>query len=76
MTLDGQRIIYLDGAMGTMLQGRGLQPGERPELLCLSHPDWIRDIHRAYVEAGSQVVYANTFGANALKLAGSEHTVA
>ena len=47
MTLDGQRIIYLDGAMGTMLQGRGLQPGERPELLCLSHPDWIRDIHRA-----------------------------
>ena len=76
MTLDGQRIIYLDGAMGTMLQGRGLQPGERPELLCLSHPDWIRDIHRAYVEAGSQVVYANTFGANALKLAGSGHTVA
>ena len=76
MTLDGQRIIYLDGAMGTMLQGKGLQPGERPELLCLTHPDWIRDIHRAYVEAGSQVIYANTFGANALKLAGTGHTVA
>lgn len=76
MTFDGQRIIYLDGAMGTMLQGKGLQPGERPELLCLTHPDWIRDIHRAYVEAGSQVIYANTFGANALKLAGTGHTVA
>ena len=76
MTLDGQRIIYLDGAMGTMLQGKGLQPGERPELLCLTHPDWIRDIHRAYVEAGSQMIYANTFGANALKMAGTGHTVA
>ena len=75
MTLDGQRIMYLDGAMGTMLQEKGLQPGERPELLCLTHPDWICGIHRAYVDAGSQVIYANTFGANALKLAGTGHTV-
>ena len=74
MKLDTRRIMILDGAMGTMLQGR-LQPGECPELLCLTHPDWIEDIHRAYVEAGSQVIYANTFGANALKLAGTGCTV-
>ena len=74
MKLDTRRIMILDGAMGTMLQGR-LQPGECPELLCLTHPDCIEDIHRAYVEAGSQVIYANTFGANALKLAGTGCTV-
>ena len=74
MKLDTRRIMILDGAMGTMLQGR-LQPGECPELLCLTHPDWIEDIHRAYIEAGSQVIYANTFGANALKLAGTGCTV-
>ena len=75
MTIDRQKLIFLDGAMGTMLQRKGLQPGENPELMNLEHPEWIRDIHGAYAAAGSQVVYANTFGANRRKLEGTGHTV-
>ena len=60
--------LLLDGAMGTMLHKAGLKPGELPELLNLTSPERIRDIHRAYIEAGSRVIYANTFGANRLKL--------
>ena len=67
--------LLLDGAMGTVLQQRGLPPGGRPELLNLTHGALIEDIHRSYLEAGSQVVYANTFGANALKLEGTGHSV-
>ena len=61
-------ITILDGAMGTMLQKSGLKLGERPELLCLSNPDTIKLIHKMYIDAGAAVVYANTFGANPLKL--------
>ncbi len=60
-------IVYLDGGMGTLLQGRGLTPGELPERWNITHPDIIRDIHKAYFDAGSNVVTANTFGANTLK---------
>ncbi len=60
-----------DGAMGTQLQARGLAAGETPELLCLTNPREIAEIHRAYVEAGSEVVTTNTFGASAPKLAGA-----
>ena len=60
--------VLLDGGMGTMLQARGLGVQEAPELAALEHPDWVRDIHRAYVEAGTQVLCANTFGANREKL--------
>lgn len=66
--LHGKRHLLLDGGMGTMLQAAGLQAGELPELLNLTHPDEIAAIHRAYVEAGSEVVTTNTFGANRLKL--------
>lgn len=59
--------LVLDGGMGTQLQAAGLPLGELPEEWNLTHPDVIRDIHRAYLEAGSDVVYANTFGANAFK---------
>ena len=68
-------ILILDGGMGTVLQQRGLPPGGQPELLNLTDPDLIRDVHRAYIDAGSRVVYSNTFGANALKLARTGHTV-
>ena len=68
-------ILILDGAMGTELQKRGLPPGGQPELLNLTAPGLVQDVHRAYLQAGSRVVYANTFGANALKLARSGHTV-
>ena len=60
--------VLLDGGMGTMLQARGLSMGEWPELVALEHPDWLEDIHRAYVEAGAQILCANTFGANREKL--------
>ena len=68
-------LILLDGAMGTMLQAAGLGLGERPELFGLEHPEVVEGVHRAYLEAGSRVLYANTFGANAHKLSGTGYTV-
>ena len=67
--------LILDGGMGTMLQARGLQPGEQPELWNLTHPDEIEAVQREYVRAGSRVLYTNTFGASALKLEKTGHTV-
>lgn len=60
-------IVYLDGGMGTLLQANGLKPGEHPEHWNISHPDVITNIHKAYYDAGSNVVSTNTFGANSLK---------
>lgn len=60
-------IVYLDGGMGTLLQKSGLQPGELPEHWNISHPEVIREIHKNYYDSGSNVVNANTFGANTLK---------
>ncbi|MBK6087851.1 homocysteine S-methyltransferase family protein [Ruminococcus difficilis] len=61
-----QNIVILDGGMGTLLQERGLQPGEQPERWNLSHPEDITAIHKAYFDNGSNVVNTNTFGANLL----------
>ena len=61
-------ITLLDGATGTQFQLRGLPAGKSPELLNLEDPVLVEEIHRAYVGAGSDVVYANTFGANRLKM--------
>ena len=69
------QVLLLDGAMGTMLQRRGLPPGGRPELLNITNGNIISEIHKEYICAGSRVIYANTFGANAHKLAGTGHTV-
>ena len=65
-------LLILDGAMGTLLQARGLQAGELPERWNLSRPEEITAIHRAYFDAGSNVVCANTFGANRLKFGREE----
>lgn len=65
-------IVYLDGGMGTLLQAKGLRPGEYPERWNISHPDIITDIHKAYFDAGSNVVCTNTFGANSLKFSDDE----
>ncbi len=65
-------IIHLDGGMGTLLQEKGLLPGEHPEMWNITHPEIIKDIHLAYFNAGSNVVCANTFGANSLKFCESE----
>ena len=67
-----ENILYLDGGMGTLLQKRGLLPGELPETWNLSHPDVIVELHRAYYDAGSNVVNTNTFGANILKFSPEE----
>ncbi|MBQ9679986.1 MAG: homocysteine S-methyltransferase family protein [Ruminococcus sp.] len=61
-----QNIVILDGGMGTLLQERGLQPGESPERWNISHPDVITAIHQSYYDSGSNVVNTNTFGANCL----------
>ena len=66
--LAGEEFLLFDGAMGTQLQERGLAAGEIPELLCLTNPAEITEIHAAYVAAGSEVVTTNTFGANRGKL--------
>ncbi|MGQ9525405.1 MAG: homocysteine S-methyltransferase family protein [Armatimonadota bacterium] len=63
-------ILVSDGAMGTMLQAHGLKPGECPEEWCVSHPDVVKGITRAYVEAGSDIVLTNSFGGTAPKLSG------
>lgn len=55
--------------MGTMLQQKGLPAGAPPESAALEHPQWLLDIHRAYREAGSDILYADTFGASEKKLA-------
>ncbi len=70
--LDDQSCPLLaDGAMGTMLHERGIGFDECFDALNLSDPAMVGDIHRAYIAAGAQVIYTNTFGANRYKL--SEH---
>ncbi len=71
----GGKLCCFDGAMGTILQEKGLQPGELPELWGLSHREEIVAIHRSYLEAGADFLKANTFGANRFKLEGSGRTV-
>ena len=68
----GRELLFFDGAMGTMLQARGLKPGELPELWNFTHPEVIESVHRAYFEAGANIIKTNTFGANRLKFAGSD----
>ncbi len=64
--------LYLDGAMGTLLQKEGLMPGELPERWNITHPDVITAIHKSYYDSGSNVVSTNTFGANVLKFTEDE----
>ena len=71
----GDTLRYFDGAMGTILQEKGLQPGEPPELWSLTHRDELVEIHRSYLRAGADFLKANTFGANRFKLEGTGYTV-
>lgn len=68
----GKELLFFDGAMGTMLQARGLKPGELPELWNFSHAEVIKAVHSAYLDAGANIIKTNTFGANRLKFAGSD----
>ena len=63
----GKELLFFDGGMGTLLQEKGLAPGELPETWNISRPEVIKEIHKRYIEAGSDIVLTNTFGANALK---------
>ena len=72
---DRKRFVLLDGGMGTQLQTRGLQPGQKPELAALEMPDTLTAIHADYARAGADILLANTFGANAKKLAACPCTV-
>lgn len=63
----GKKLLFFDGGMGTLLQAKGLKPGELPETWNVEHGEEIIGIHQAYIEAGSDIVLTNTFGANALK---------
>jgi 5-methyltetrahydrofolate--homocysteine methyltransferase len=61
-------ILISDGAMGTFLHAKGLAAGECPESWCVSHPDIVRDIAKAYAAAGSDIVETNSFGGSSFKL--------
>ena len=63
----GREWLFFDGGTGSILQEKGLQPGELPETWNLLHPDRILDLHRGYLEAGADIYNTNTFGANRLK---------
>jgi len=67
--------VIFDGAMGTMLQAAGMKMGETPEVLSITQPELLIDIHTQYINAGAQVIYANTFGANSYKLEDSGYCV-
>ena len=63
-----ERVLILDGAMGTMLQERGLKPGQSPEELNLSLPGVVAGVHSEYVNVGADIIVTNTFGGNRMKL--------
>nr|QGT51149.1 5-methyltetrahydrofolate--homocysteine methyltransferase [uncultured Firmicutes bacterium] len=70
-----EHLLLFDGAMGTMLQKAGLEAGGLPEVYNVTHPEIVSEIHTQYVKAGCDVITANTFQANELKLKESGHTV-
>ena len=71
----GRQILFFDGGMGTLLQERGLKTGEVPETWNVLHPEIVRQIHKEYLLAGSNVISANTFGVNAFKCKHLPYTV-
>ena len=63
-----ERVLILDGAMGTMLQERGLKAGQSPEELNLTMPEVVASVHREYISAGADIIITNTFGGTRFKL--------
>ena len=66
--------VFLDGAFGTMLQKHGLKPGQKPDIMNITAARTVESIHRMYVEAGSDIICTNTFGANAESLRNSPYS--
>ena len=73
--LNDREFVLLDGAMGTLIQKSGVKYNSVPETLNISNPELITSFHKAYIEAGADIVYSNTFGANAYKLKESGYSV-
>lgn len=70
-----ENFILLDGGFGTELIKKGLLPYEDTAAAVFDHPQWVKEIHRSYIDAGSNIIFADTFGANAIKLENSKYTV-
>ena len=71
----GKKIVFFDGGMGSMLQKKGMTPGENTDVWNFTRPEDIMDVHRQYLEAGSDIILVNMFGANRLKVCGTGYTV-
>ena len=71
----GKELLFFDGGMGTLLQEQGLKPGELPEVWNITHSEIVENIHKDYYMAGSDIVLANTFGANACKFHDDNYTL-
>ena len=71
----GEQIIFFDGGTGSLLFEAGLKPGIAPETWNIERPEVLRDIHGRYFEAGADIVMANTFGANRLKLGDCAYSI-
>ncbi|MBR4343052.1 MAG: homocysteine S-methyltransferase family protein [Lachnospiraceae bacterium] len=69
----GKELLFLDGAMGTLLQAKGLKGGEIPETWNILHPEALLDVHKSYLSSGSNIISANTFGCNKYKLEHCEY---
>lgn len=75
LDLLGKRMVFFDGGTGTLLQEKGLEAGELPEVWNIENRQALVDIHRGYFEAGSDIVLTNTFGANKIKLRHIPYTI-
>ena len=64
----GEKIYLLDGGMGSLLQKKGLPSGQAPEYMNIHHPEKVREVYLAYIEAGSDLIETNTFGGNPITL--------
>ncbi len=66
--LSQEKIILLDGAMGTMLIASGLKSGASPDEMNVSQPEVVRSVHQAYIQAGSRIILTNSFGGTHFRL--------
>lgn len=71
----GKKLLFFDGAMGTVLQESGLNAGEIPEELNFTNEELILNIHKSYLKSGCDIITTNTFGANSFKMKGSGYSV-
>ncbi|MEG1754735.1 MAG: homocysteine S-methyltransferase family protein [Clostridia bacterium] len=75
MDMKTQKSLYLDGAMGTMLQSLGLPAGSAPDAWNIDNPEAVERVHRAYLDAGAQMIVTNTFGTNSIRQKNGKYSV-